>query len=282
MIFYQIIIITLFIICLLFTSYFLYQKYLEKRRRTTFSFAGRITSSTDIIELLNSVKKNQTRIQMKLNARGPSFYSSLLKIDKKHIIIDSLFPKEGNSLISDSDFIEVEFTARDSDRSLDHLPYIFTTKYLSTQKTEGWTSFKISMPREIERNQKREYMRIEPMVNEPLFLSLNTDNDKNLKKIANISAGGLCFYTQKADDFSNGQSIDSVRFVLPDGTDINTAIGIRNIIRVRPPVVINNVTHFFRCGAEFLNIDNLSRDKVFRYVIDRERKELKRISREFE
>lgn len=282
MTFYQILTITFFIICVLLLSYFIYIKYLERRRKKLFAHGSKITNPGIIAELLNSVKNSQNRIQLTLGGRGSVFASSILEVHSKHILIDALFPKEGNSLISDSEFIEVGFFARDSETALHVLPYVFTSTYLDTVKTGRYTSFKIALPTEIDRNQKREYMRIDPAATEPIFLTLNMHDAVLIKKIANISAGGLSFYTEKTGDFSVGQTVENVTFVLPDGSSITCAIAIRNIMRVRPPVVISNKPHYYRCGAEFLNIDRLDRDNILKYVIDTERKELRRNSRGFE
>ena len=98
------------ILSILFIAYFLFKKAIlyRQKKTATLSHLGIIDSNSDVRLVLKDVDRQKKRLQIKLNNKNRSFTSSILKIDSRSLIIDALFPPEGNAIIEASYFIIVE------------------------------------------------------------------------------------------------------------------------------------------------------------------------------
>ena len=101
----------------------------------------------------------------------------------------------------------------------------------------------------------RQAYRIAPDPENPLYLNL----EGHSLEIVEISSGGLAFKNQgfKAD------SIYTVDFILPTGGSINTQI---QILRIDEEDI---------CRCHFLNLDVQSEDSLHRYVLVRQKDDLR-------
>jgi len=253
----------------------------RSRFNAAFSFSAFdvIENHTDIMRLLAVIKDQKVRFKIKLNNRGTSFNSALLNFDTSSLLIDALFPPEGNELIQHSNFITVSFTIREAN----HIPYIFRTMFLSGEIFQSYPALRIAFPQSIKRDQRRNFHRVEPSVQEPLYISFILDGSPLHCKIANISGGGVAFYTNVSKmTLWPGRHIDFASIILPHSTIRNCMAIVYTISQTAYPVLIDGKPFHFLCGAEYVDIDNATREKIIRYVIEKERDELKRVSREFE
>jgi hypothetical protein len=93
-----------------------------------------INNPSDIHNLINLAIKKKTRIKLKINNREPSYNTSIIKkesILNNHILlIDSLFPPEGNDKIQYSKSAIAEFSFKEIDTKSKLIPYSFTTNYI--------------------------------------------------------------------------------------------------------------------------------------------------------
>ena len=133
-----------------------------------------INNPSDIHNLINLAIKDKTRIKLKINNREPSYNTSIIKkesILNNHILlIDSLFPPEGNDKIQHSLKAVAEFIIKGIATENQMIPYSFTTNYIDQKEYKNFKSLKITFPKTINRRQKREFLRFEPSVNQPLFI----------------------------------------------------------------------------------------------------------------
>ena len=269
------------ITCTVFIPYF-FKKWLGLRSQQQIKALlplAEIKEPSDIHTVLNMVIKQRSRFIIRLNNRGRSFSSILLKIDPQVLLIDSLFPYEGNELIDHSSFISVKFIIKEAK----DVPYKFNSTYTASESFKGYPALKISFPEIVKRDQKRLFHRVEPAVNEPVYAKFSMDGNKMTEKIANISGGGVGFYTNLGKSVLwRGREIDRVSITLPDSPVINCLVIIQIVSQTGHPVLIGGKPYYNYCGAEFGNLDENTRNKIVRYVIERERTELKRISREYE
>lgn len=258
------------------------RKFFRQRRSfVSFSLAtfDIIENHSDIMQLLSLMHSQKVRFKIRLNNRGSSFNSALLKAEQSYLLIDALFPSEGNDLITDANFITIAFAVKEAE----NIPYIFRATFLSPEVYQGYPALRITFPQSIKRDQRRNYHRVEPSVHEPLYVTFIIDGSSSTNKVANISGGGVAFYTNIGKSILwTGKRIDLASIILPHYTISNCMAIVYTMSRTTYPVLIDGKPHHYLCGAEFVDMDNVTRDKIIRYVIEKERDELKRISREFE
>ena len=245
-----------------------------------------INNPSDIHNLINLAIKDKTRIKLKINNREPSYNTSIIKkesILNNHILlIDSLFPPEGNDKIQYSKSAIAEFSFKGIETKSKLIPYSFTTNYIDQKEYENFKSLRITFPKAINRRQKREFLRVEPSVNKPLFIKFKIKDKKMTQKIENISAGGINFFTNLTKTVLwPGMRIEKVLITLPDQSQITCPILIRSIFQNNDPIFIDGKRYSYTCGAQFLRIDNNVRDNIIKYVLEKERNELKHLHREF-
>ncbi len=246
-----------------------------------------INNPSDIHNLINLAIKEKTRIKLKINNREPSYNTSIIKkesILNNHILlIDSLFPPEGNDKIQYSKSTIAEFSIKEIDTKSKLIPYSFTTNYIDQKEYENFKSLRITFPKVINRIQKRNFLRVEPSVNQPLFIKFKIKDKKMTQKIENISAGGINFFTNLTKTVLwPGKRIEKVLITLPDQSQITCPILIRSIFQNNDPIFIGGKRYLYSCGAQFLEIDNSVKDNIIKYVLEKERNELKHLHREFE
>ncbi len=225
---------------------------------------------------LGTIDGTRTNLKIRLNNRGQPFTSSVLNVASDHILIDALFPYEGNDLIHDTRFLNVEFVLKKKA----HIPYQFTSSFISKETYNNFPAIKIHLPHAIKRDQKRNYHRIEPSVSDPVFVQFTLDNACYKNKAANISGGGVGFYTSLSGAaLWPGRKIHDVCIFLTEPISVLSLSVIHTIHNYNNPVFIDNKPAYYYCGAEFDEIDKQTRDIIIRYVIEKERKELKRLNR---
>ena len=238
-----------------------------------------LDTTTAIFPVLKAVMDQKSRFKVRLNNKGRFFNSSLIKVDYPYLFIDGLFPFEGNPLIKKSRHITINFTINEIAR----IPYTFRSRYIKDEHISGYDALRIKFPEFIERDQKRYYHRIEPHLNNPAHINFILNKKKIQEKIVNISGGGIGFYTNLGtSDLWCGKKLSSVQLYLKN-SPLNTGISIVSIMRLADlPVLISGKLLHYYCGVEFYDIDEKMRSKIIKYVIENERKSLKRLSRSFE
>lgn len=225
---------------------------------------------------LGTIDGTRTNLKIRLNDRGRPFTSSVLKVENDHLLIDALFPHEGNDLIQDTGFLNVEFVIKKQK----HIPYQFTSRFIAKETYNDFPAIKIHLPGTIKRDQKRNFHRIEPSVSDPIYIRFTLENRTYEEKAANISGGGIGFYTNLSGDVLwPGRELHDATITLPKPLSVECLSVIHTIHNRDHPVLINNKTASYYCGAEFDRIDKQARDTIIKYVIEKEREELKRLNR---
>lgn len=246
-----------------------------------------VTEPHDIRNMIDTAISQKTRIKIKINNRGQSYTSSIIKTESMlntfTLLIDSLFPPEGNEKIQYARFVNIEYSVKESEKGISRIPYTFNASYIEHKEYDHYDAVRLTFPKSIHRGQKRSFMRIEPSVKEPLFIKFEINNKKMTQKIENISAGGVSFYTNLTKTVLwPGKRIEKAIITLPDICLIKCPIIIRSIMQTSESVIIDGRRYFYTCGAQFMGINNDTRDNIIKYVLEKERKQLKRMHREYE
>jgi len=227
----------------------------------------------DVLEL---ALEKRAAFKVRLNNRGRSFSSTILKVDESAVFIDVLFPYEGNELIADSKFLNIEFIIK----QIAHVPYTFSALYMNSEVYDGYPCLRITLPNKIVRDQKRNYHRVSPSVNDPVYVKFELDGEPVSEKVANISGGGLGFFTNFGKAVLwNKREIRHAEITIPEPVTIELMTIVYTASQAQYPVLIGGKPYYYYCGAEFVGLDTKVREQIIRYVIEKEREELKRINR---
>ena len=76
------------------------------------------------------------------------------------LLIDSLFPPEGNDKIQYSKSAVAEFSFKGTETKSKLIPYSFKINYIDQKEYENFKALRIKFPNEINRRQKRELLRV--------------------------------------------------------------------------------------------------------------------------
>lgn len=243
-------------------------------------YSDKIDNFTEIKHLLTNALAQRARVKVRLNGRHRSFLSGLIDVTGSYVLIDALFPEEGNELIKESDFISIDFIIKEKGKKTFFIPYTFDSKFTKQQLYKGYPAIRIEMPTLIQRNQKRSYYRMEPSLKNPLFIRLHIEGRETVEKIANISGGGVGFYTNLSKEVLwKGRTIENASFDLPGYGEIHCPVIIHILTQNDNPVLIDGKSYFNYCGAEFGEIPAATRNNIIGYIIKQEREELRRMHR---
>ena len=249
--------------------------------------ANLINTHKDIRAILKMVQEERVPFVVRKNGRGKTFNSFLINTNfspkSPTILIDSLVPEEGNELVLDSQFISIEFFLKKTESEYFHTPYTFNAIYLNSETYKGHPALRLSFPKNIKRTQRRDYNRIEPSREEPINVTLTLKDRKVTENVVNLSGGGVGFYTNLDESVIQlGKKIDLASFALPDGTEITSKLIIRWISKNVPEEIRSRKRCYLYCGAEFIDLDKVLCEKIIKYVLKKERDDLKKMSMEFE
>ncbi len=190
--------------------------------------------------------------------------------EKGWIIIDRLVPEGGNKFIENSQSLKVSYTLND-------IGYEFDSTFMGRVKKDGYDALKISYPENIRTTQKRKYFRVAPSVTQPVVISIKATGNEPLdikRLMRDISEGGISFPVNASEDFllqlKQEKRLDVIHFTLPGQEPIKTKGIIRGIFKTEGGISV--------CGVEFIDLKEADMAKIYRYVVERQKEELKKIN----
>jgi c-di-GMP-binding flagellar brake protein YcgR len=279
-------IISSILICIIGIAYLFH--FVQQQRSSALGklvHANILENFEDIKNVLGIAQEQKVPLAIRVNARGNSFNSSIVEISLSSnpptLLIDALFPNEGNGHIVKSEFISVEFFLKKSSKDYLNIPYMFSALFLRLEDYQGYPTLRISFPKIIKRDQRRNYLRIKPLKNEPIPITLKLGEQETKEVVYDISGGGIGFCTNlNKSVLFKGRLIDSVLFTLPDGAKITSKLTVSLFSKEKH--IINDVPLHYFCRAEFVELSEKSREKIIQYVIKKEREDITKLSRELD
>lgn len=222
----------------------------------------KVLSSDDLITAvqmrtnLEEVCKRKTTIIITIDESPITFNTMLLEMGNgdNHIIIDTLMPKHGNRLIESSSSVKIDY-------NIEGVMYSFETRFIEMVSGK-FPSIKIAFPSIIKKIQKRKAFRVSPPVDNPITVKIM---DGINEKVADISEGGLSFYTNQAENrLEVGKTLENVTFIIPTvDRHIVTKAVIRSFIKGSDGT--KN-----RCGVEFIAMRIADKDSIANYCLIRQ------------
>lgn len=249
-----------------------------------------IHGEEDVAEHIKSLLEQYIPLTVKFDERSMDYHSYIKAVNTYAspctFSLESLEPKEGNALALDSNYISITYhypTKKKYAWSVGQKTlYGFTTVCIPPDSNEE-TDVKLLLPETIDKVQKRDFLRIEPPYDRPIFAKfVDDDGDDVQEQLVNISGGGFGFFTTRGvKTFAKGTLHNNVILNIQDTfLPIEQAV-VANIIDRTKIVGRGGKSRFF-CGIQFVKIDERVRTKIIQYVIQIEREDLRRLSRMFD
>lgn len=181
-----------------------------------------ITSSLDILSLLNRIHKSRQLISITFDALPQHCLTSLLEVnhDSKILVFD-----EPNPAIS-SKLIATKKTAKFS-LKLEQLDINFSTRLSGSDNMNLCTSF----PEKIFYPQNRQYYRFKTESIDDINITIFFSATRKLEcQLLNISLAGLCIRIPYsfASIFNKYQMLDDIYIQLPNGENFSVSATIQN------------------------------------------------------
>ena len=199
-------------------------------------------------------------------------YQSLileLHPDAGYLLIDELFPADGRQLLLEGDVAEI--SARGSSGAVN-----FFSRLLLKESSGSAGSYRIELPEEIGGSYRRHAFRVYVERESDLLLDLRDGDGNPLPAhIVNLSADGIKISIDGdvVKLLEHHRHIDNALIRLPDETDIDCAIDLRNIYLMRTP------EKHTLAGAKLDIAQAAQRNKLGQYLAAVQRRQRRRESR---
>ena len=269
--------------------------YLRGNRRLLKRYSHRfidfdgIYEKEDISEHIKSLLFQYISLTVKFDERGMEYHSHIKDFDtdvSPHTFsLEPLEPKEGNILALDSNYVSITYQYPSKKYVWpvgQKITYGFITACIPPDSSTEETNVKLLFPEAVERVQKRDFLRIEPPYDKPVFAKFVSDGVELQEPLINISGGGFGFFTTRGmKTFAKGSVHYNVALNIQNTLLPIEQVRVVNIIDRTKIVGRGGKTRFF-CGFQFEKIDERVRKKIIQYVIQVEREGLRRLSRMFD
>jgi len=187
------------------------------------------------------------------------------------LMIARLSPPGGNNLLPLSKSINIQFDLPRAE-SADVMTYTFNAFFIREEIFEGSPVLRITFP------ELRCYNRVEPAPGEAVAVTLKLENgDTQGQPLANISQGGVGFYTHFDETVLPLESRHTVSCTLPGGASVSSRGTVKWIAALSEPVHVAGTSYSHFCGIEFYNLDPSMQDAIIAYVKRREQEELRKL-----
>jgi len=243
-----------------------------------------VTKRSRILNILREAERERSYLEIRLSGRGRIYSSVILGVGSEasqpYLLVDSLIPEEGNALIKDAPLVTGSFLIREKGHREGRIPYEFRARFISDAILDGLPAFRLTLPSVIRRNQRREYLRIEPPVKVTIRFSSGRYNVTGL--VANISGGGVGFYVRPEGlSLNPGSSMTNVTFDLEDLPAIPKGVVVYLLRPLSHEIISQGDRFGHYCGSQFADVEEQVRERIVRYVVEVERMALRSLDRRF-
>ena len=210
-------------------------------------------------------------VSINIDNHSTTFISTLIAFDpeEKWLIIDTLIPDSGNKFLKESGSLKIVCNEKNSVNS-------FLSSYIDEVTYETYPSIKITYPETIEVVQRRSFVRVDPSVMKPIMISCEVEKLPQLEinlAARDISEGGfsLILPVDMGRQLNKGTILDKVSITIPDRGNVTAKGIVRSLLK--------STSDKYICGVELIDQTEAQMDMIYRYVVERQREELRRAKR---
>ena len=130
------------------------------------------------------------------------------------------------------------------------------------------TAFRVAMPRELLRLQRREYYRLVTSVVNPVKCMINTEAGMMEALVVDISIGGVSILAYQEDGgLAAGEIYHGCRIALPGSGEFALSLAVRTTFEI----TLKNGRQTHRAGCQFIDLPPSVETEIQRYIIRVER-----------
>ena len=130
------------------------------------------------------------------------------------------------------------------------------------------TAFRVAMPRELLRLQRREYYRLVTSVVNPVKCMINTEAGMMEALVVDISIGGVSILSYQEDGgLAAGETYNGCRIALPGSGEFALSLAVRTTFEI----TLKNGRQTHRAGCQFIDLPPSVETEIQRYIIRVER-----------
>lgn len=223
-----------------------------------------IHSRMEILYVLRAIQQKHELVTAYFNQGNDFILTSILNVDA-----------ENNSLILDygaDDSLNKRALASDKIAMVtaqERVKVQFVAERMEASEHLGRPAFKIGIPDDLLKLQRREYYRLATPVTNPVKCTLTKPGGKKADVVVfNISLGGIAISNyQNLIEFEVCDTFAGCRIVLPEIGTVTTGIEIRE----EREILLKNGAKTHRAGCMFIDLPPSQQAMIQRYIIKLER-----------
>lgn len=224
----------------------------------------RVDSNVEVAYILRGLMKSATPITAYFNKGREFVVTAVLNVsaERSQVILDSGASAEANARMLEDR--QVRFVSNQEGVRIQ-----FECKHIESVMFEGKPAFKIALPDNLTKYQRREFYRLPTPVATPVMCEIPIqDAEPKHLMVSDISLGGLCLVGELATISPPlGTVLRGCRVPLPDIGTLRVDLAIRNTYLI----TLKNGMSSRRTGCQFQNLGPSQEAMVQRYIIRQER-----------
>lgn len=215
----------------------------------------KITSSAQILALLNRIKEARTTTQLQVD-QSAQFNSIIVSINEKSLLLEKVRPEEGNEVFSQGMKFQVS-------TKIQGIELNFVSNVI--EKLED-NSIRVELPKEVDYLQRRAHQRVYFGQNYKPKVTLTTDKGALSGYAENISLGGirLIFENQEQLFLEPGEILSKFTVQLGPSIHIICKIDVRDC-------QYDMESRKLSIGAQFRYLSKSQENTLSRYIVNIER-----------
>lgn len=211
------------------------RKWLNRRRG-----AAAVEDATDDrYSALEYLARSHSFVEVNFHRTGRSYQSMILALRAElgEIVLDELFPDEGTLELQRGDLAEVVQRGNGPDGE-EQPPLRFMTRLLGREELHGAPAYRMELPANIDGSGPRRAYRVYVENETDLALEMAFENASPLLcRIVNLSIEGLKIDIEgdHSKELRHQRLLRGCRLQLPDGSDIECDLDVRNVACLQKP-----------------------------------------------
>ena len=222
-----------------------------------------VNHARDIHRYLREVMEGKNLVAI-YGENGRDFIlSTLLSVDEKNgfILLEQGVDAEINAMLRDSAHCTFATTH-------DQVHIQFSSGRIEATNVGHEAAFRVPMPKEILRLQRREYYRLVTSVMNPVKCLINTSAGLMETVVVDISIGGVGVLAyQEEGQLKAGEIYQGCRIALPDTGEFALSLSVRTTF----DITLKNGRLTHRAGCQFIDLPPSVETAIQRYIIRVER-----------
>lgn len=227
-----------------------------------------VSNRMEIIRILRGLTQHNEMVSAFFNGGNDLLLTAVLEVDPDNnaVILDYGSNEALNQRILSAEKI-IFVTA------LDRVKVQFVSRRIATASHERRPAFRIPLPEQMLRLQRREYYRLATPILNPIKCRMPVGQEEVLEfPLVDISAGGIGMIVGSSPDerLAMGTLYPGCRIELPGIGELEMTLRIQNLFEI----TLKNGSKAYRAGCQFIELRASVESLIQRYILKLERERL--------